>query len=166
MDYFMKIRIALGLCLVLGGGSISLRAADNPAQAAARAALIQKLNELDGPQTQSLPTTNTPSEAVVEQPGKSAGSVTETVPENAVTPQTAPVATTPAAAPVAVAPAKWPATLLLVFIALLLIALVVTLILLLKLRALKLRLQKDPAVMARAAEASRSHGSKRNSTGA
>ncbi|MGA2241034.1 MAG: hypothetical protein ABSH11_03225 [Verrucomicrobiota bacterium] len=181
----MKIRIALGLCVVLGAGSISLRAADNPAQAAARAALVQKLNQPDGPQTQSLPATNTPSEAVVEQPGKSSGSVTETVSEKAVTPQTAPVATAPVAAPAAVAPvpvapvvvspvavapaaaapAMSPVILLLVLIALLLIALVVMLILLLKLRALKLLLLKNPAVMARVAEASRSHGSKQNSTG-
>ena len=45
MDNFMKIRIALGLCVVLGAGFISVRAADTPAQAAARAALEQKLNQ-------------------------------------------------------------------------------------------------------------------------
>jgi hypothetical protein len=47
----MKIGIVLGLCILLGAGFISARAADNPAQAAARAALLQKLNELDHPQT-------------------------------------------------------------------------------------------------------------------
>jgi hypothetical protein len=45
----MKTGIFLGLCVVLGAGSISIRAADNPTQAAARAALVQKLNELDHP---------------------------------------------------------------------------------------------------------------------
>jgi hypothetical protein len=102
----MKIRVALGLCVVLGAGFISVRAADTPAQAAARVALEQKLNHPDDSPAQSLPATNTLSEAVVEQPGKSATTVTETVPEKAVTPQTTPVATTPLAAPAAVSPAE------------------------------------------------------------
>jgi hypothetical protein len=46
-----KTRIVLGLCVLLGAGFISVRAADNPAQAAARAALMQKLNKLDHPRT-------------------------------------------------------------------------------------------------------------------
>jgi hypothetical protein len=104
MDHFMKIRIALGLCAALGAGFTSLGAADNPAQAAARAALEHKLNQPANPQIRSLPATNTPPAAMVEQSPASAISVTEMVPETAVTPQTAPVATTPAAAPVAVAP--------------------------------------------------------------
>jgi len=45
----------LSLCVVLGAGFISVRAADNPAQAAARAALVQKLNELDHPQVPPTP---------------------------------------------------------------------------------------------------------------
>jgi hypothetical protein len=49
LNHFMKARIVLGLCVLLGAGFISARAADNPAQAAARAALEQKLNELDHP---------------------------------------------------------------------------------------------------------------------
>jgi hypothetical protein len=36
---------------VICAGFISARAQDNPAQAAARAALMEKMNELDGPQT-------------------------------------------------------------------------------------------------------------------
>jgi hypothetical protein len=47
----IKIRIVLGLCILLGAGFISARAADNPAQAAARAVLLQKLNDLDHAQT-------------------------------------------------------------------------------------------------------------------
>jgi hypothetical protein len=39
----------------LGLGFISARAADNPAQAASRAALLQKLNDLDHPRTLVLP---------------------------------------------------------------------------------------------------------------
>ena len=105
MENFMKNRIALGLCVVLSAGFISVRAADTPAQAAARVALEQKLNHPDDSPTQSLPATNTLSEAAVEQPAKSAATVAETVPEKAVTPQTAPVATTPVAAPAAVSPA-------------------------------------------------------------
>ena len=57
----MKTRILLGLCVFLGAGFISVRAADNPAQAAARAALVQKLNELDHPRTpQTLQTPRVP----------------------------------------------------------------------------------------------------------
>jgi hypothetical protein len=51
----MKTRILLGLCVFLGAGFISVRAADNPAQAAARAALEQKMNELDHPQIPPTP---------------------------------------------------------------------------------------------------------------
>jgi len=51
----MKTRIVLSLCILLGAGFISVRATDNPAQAAARAALLQKLNELDHPQTSVSP---------------------------------------------------------------------------------------------------------------
>jgi hypothetical protein len=51
----MKTTVILGLCILLGAGFISARAADNPAQAAARAALLQKLNELDHPQTSAPP---------------------------------------------------------------------------------------------------------------
>jgi len=108
MDNFTKIIIVLGLCLILGAGSISLSAADNPAQAAARAALLQKLNEPDGPHTRSLPATNPPSEAVVEQPAKPAKDTTETVPEKAEASPIASLATTPEAAPAAIAPAPAP----------------------------------------------------------
>ena len=51
----MKTKIVLGLFILLGAGFISARAADNPPQAAARAALLQKLNELDRPQTLQTP---------------------------------------------------------------------------------------------------------------
>jgi hypothetical protein len=177
MDNFMKIGIALGLCAVLSASFISVRAADTPAQAAARVALERMLNPSDDSQTRSLPATNTLSQAVVEQPGKSAATVTETVPEKAVTTQTTPGATTPVAAPAAVAPAAVspaaasatvshvivvpaavsPATvaptmsfliLWLLFLSLLLILFVIVLVLLLKLRALKLQLLKHPNVMA------------------
>ncbi|MGA2788587.1 MAG: hypothetical protein ABSF60_13780 [Verrucomicrobiota bacterium] len=51
----MKTGILLGLCVVLGAGSISIRAADNPAQAVARAALEQKMNKLDHPPVPPAP---------------------------------------------------------------------------------------------------------------
>jgi hypothetical protein len=163
MDNSMKIRVFLGLCVVLGAGFISVRAADTPAQAAARAALEQMLNRPDDSQTQSLPATNTLSKAVVEQRGKPATSVTETILAKAVTPQTAPVATTPVPVPatvgsVAVAPAAVsraavsPTTpfllLSLLFLSLLLILLLIMSLLMLKLRALKLLLLKHPAIVA------------------
>jgi hypothetical protein len=100
----MKIRIFLGLCVVLGASFISVRAADNPAQAAARVALEQKMNELDNAQALlAVPVTH--STVVVKQSGQSAANVTGTVSEKAVTPQTAPAPATPVAAPAAVAPA-------------------------------------------------------------
>jgi hypothetical protein len=101
MGNFMKTKIFVGLCVALCANFISVRADDTGAQAAARAALEQKLNELDSSQTQPPPAPVATSEAVVAQPGKSATNVTGTVPANAVTPQTAPAATIPVAAPAA-----------------------------------------------------------------
>jgi hypothetical protein len=98
------IQFILGLCVVLGVSSISVRAADNPAQAAARVALEQKMNELDRLQT-PLPVPVTLSKAMLEQPGESAAKETGTVSVKAVTPQTAPVPTTPVAASAALVPA-------------------------------------------------------------
>ena len=100
------IQLILGLCVVLGVSAISVQANDNPAQAAARVALEQKMYELDHPQTLPLLAQVTRSEAVVkQQPGKSAANVTGTVAEKTVTPQTTPAPITPVAAPAAVAPA-------------------------------------------------------------
>jgi competence protein ComGC len=67
------IQLILGLCVILGVSAISVRANDNPAQAAARVALEQKIYELDHAQTLPLLAQVTRSEAVVkQQPGKSA----------------------------------------------------------------------------------------------
>jgi hypothetical protein len=189
MDNFTKIRIALLLCLALGAGSISLRAIDTPAQAAARAALMQTLIQPDNPQTRSQPTTNTPAAVAVGQPAESAAAATALVSETAANPQISSRETTPASpTPVAnaaiiftdpspltvAAPAVHPAakdspsatpgispvTLLLALIGLLLVALVVMVVLLLKLRSLKLMLLKNPTVMARTAEAARRRDAK------
>jgi hypothetical protein len=101
----MRIRIFLGLCVILGTSFISVRAADTPAQAVARVALLQKMYELDNAQTPPPLLLVAASKAVVKQPGKSAANVTGKVAEKVVTPQTAPAPTTPVAAPAAVAPA-------------------------------------------------------------
>jgi hypothetical protein len=101
----MTIRIFLGLCVILGASFISVHAGDTPAQAATRAALLQKMNELDNAQTPPPPVLVASSKAVVKQPGKSAANVTGTVAEKTVTPQTTPAPITPVAAPAAVAPA-------------------------------------------------------------
>jgi hypothetical protein len=84
--HFMKTTTFVGLCVALGASFFSVRANDTPAQAAARAALEQKLNELDHSQTPPPLAPGTPSGTVVEQPGKSTTNVTETVPAKAVTP--------------------------------------------------------------------------------
>jgi hypothetical protein len=78
--------------------SISASADDNPAQAAARAALEQKFKQLDNSQAPG-----TPSGAVLVQPGQFATSLADTVPAKRVTTQASSTATTPAAAPVATA---------------------------------------------------------------
>ena len=101
----VTIRIFLGLCVILGASFISVRAGDTPAQAAARVALLQKMNELDNAQTPPPPVLVASSKAVVKQPGKSAANETGTLAEKAVTSQTTPAPITPVAAPAAVAPA-------------------------------------------------------------
>jgi len=88
---------------------ISVRADDTPVQAAARAALEQKLNELDTTQTQAPPVLVTPSGAVVVQPDKSATNVTRTVPAKTVTSPTAPAKTTSATKAVPAASRTTPA---------------------------------------------------------
>jgi hypothetical protein len=106
MNNVMKTGIYFGLWLAFVAGFISVRADDNAAQAAARAALEQNLKELD-----HSPASGTPSGAALVQPGQSATYVTDTVPPKGVTPQTSSAATTPVAAPVATAaPIKTPST--------------------------------------------------------
>ncbi|MGA2788590.1 MAG: hypothetical protein ABSF60_13795 [Verrucomicrobiota bacterium] len=173
MDNLRKIRIALGLCVVLGAGFISTYAADTPAQAAARVALERILNQPDNLPAQSPPQTNTLSKAVVEQPVASANNAIEPVPDKGVIPQPAPVAApvavvpvefapaavspaaiapaaaspmraVPAAAPALPFPMLWGLLLLL-----LLISFVIMSVLLLKLRQVKLMLLKHPNVAAR-----------------
>ena len=51
----MKITNYVGLCVAIGASFISVRASDTPAQAAARAALEQKLNDLGHSQTEPAP---------------------------------------------------------------------------------------------------------------
>lgn len=80
--------------LVLAAGSISVRAEDNPAQAAARVALAKKLFELGQPPAQQ-PTQSPPSwdsGAVAGSPAKSTNHSTETVAPKTPTPLPAPAA--------------------------------------------------------------------------
>ena len=137
LDDFMKIRIVLGLFIVLGASCASVRAADNPAQAAARVILEQKLSQPDAWDPQPLtPVATTPSVAVARQPVKAAGNVTGTVFEKAMTPQTVQAPTTPVAAPAApaaVASVVASPDLLLLMMSLLIISFLTTSFLLLKL---------------------------------
>ena len=79
---------AVGIC----ASFISVRAQDTPVQAAARAALEQKMKELDAPQTQAPPVVVTSPGAVKVQPNQP---TTKTVPAKATAPAT--TATIPAA---------------------------------------------------------------------
>jgi len=147
------IQFILGLCVVLAVSAISVQANDNPAQAAARVALEQKIYELDHAQTLPSPVQVTRSEAVVKQPFKYAASVTGTISQKAVTPQTAPASATPVAASVAVAPvAVAPAAVASVAVApvavaprmlILLLSLLILACIILSLLLLKLRLQNS-----------------------
>ncbi len=130
------IQLILGLCVVLGVSSISVRAADNLAQAAARVAMEQKMSELD--QSQALlavPVTR--SKAVVEQPGSPAASLTGTVSKKVATPQivlasATPVAASAVVAPTAAAPAAVAPHSLILLLSLLILACFILSLLLLK----------------------------------
>ncbi|MGA2279816.1 MAG: hypothetical protein ABSG80_05890 [Verrucomicrobiota bacterium] len=157
LNNFVKNRISLSFSLslgvVLGAAFISVRAADNPAQAAARVALEQKMYELDHRQSPP-PIPVTPSAAVMAQ---SAASATRTVSAKTVTPQTTAPPTTPAAAPApvapadvapavavsaAVAPAMSPRIVSPLIVSFFIASLLIVSFLLLKLRQLKLKLRE------------------------
>jgi hypothetical protein len=129
-----SIQFILGLCVVLGVSAISVRAADNPAQAAARVALEQKMYELDHPQTLLPPVRVTRSEVVVKQPVQYAANVTGTVSQKAVTPQTAPAPTTPVTAPAIGALVAGAPHMSFLILSLLILACIISSLLLLKLR--------------------------------
>ena len=129
-----SIQFILGLCVVLGLSAITVRAADNPAQAAARVALEQKIYELDHPQTLLPPVRVTRSEAAVKQPVQYAANVTGTVSTKAVTPQTAPAPATPVTAPAIGALAAGAPHMSFLILSLLILVCIISSLLLLKLR--------------------------------
>jgi len=97
---FMKARYFFGLSVALVASLASVSADDTPAQAVARAALVQKMDALDNPQTQPSP--DTASGTTVAPTGGSATNATNAFPAKAVAPETASAASTPVTAPVAV----------------------------------------------------------------
>jgi hypothetical protein len=98
----MKTSIIFGLMVTFFAGCFSVHASDTPAQAAARAALEQKLKELDDPQAESVPAP--PLRLVVATPARAATNVSVPLPIKAVVIQSPSV---PAAKiPVAVAAAS------------------------------------------------------------
>ncbi len=99
----MKTKILAGLFLVLATSMIPAFAADNPSQAAARAALVKKLFELNPPPAQTPPRWNTG--AAVVGSDKSTNPPIESVATKAEPPQPAPAATNLPAAPVKEVPA-------------------------------------------------------------
>jgi len=105
----MKNSILIGMCIALGAGILSVRAADTPVQAAARAALLQNLNKVDLPQAQPPPESNAPSMTAAAQPAQTVTNavtnVTATVPDQAAPPATASPITRPEAAAAATVPA-------------------------------------------------------------
>jgi len=137
------IQLILGLCVVLGVSAISVQANDNPAQAAARVALEQKMYELDHAQTLPPPVQVTRSEAVVKQPVKYAANVTGTVSPKAVTPQTTPASATPEAASAAVASVAVAPAAVAPHMSILLLSLVTLVCIISSLLLLKFRLQNS-----------------------
>ena len=109
LNRFMKHKIFLGLCVVLGAGFISALAADNPAQAVCRAVLDQKLKQPNAWEPQPLTEeTSLPAVAMVASSVKPVASIARTASVKAAALQTAPVPITRSAAPVmtATAPAS------------------------------------------------------------
>ena len=181
MDNSMKIRIALTLCIILGTNLTSFGATDNPAQAAARAALEKRLYPMTDLQPQPSPATNPPAGISAPSSGKSITATTPAAPEKtpavapapvpAIPPITTPAVSRPAVvSPVAVVPAAVvPAAIVpaapaaaehssspfvvlsFVLMTLLFLSLLIVSFLLLKLRALKFLLLQHPAVVARKA---------------
>ena len=96
----MKNRIFIVWCVALVAGGVSVRADDTPDQAAARAALEQKMEELDHSPAQPPPDTNS-----VTAMATPAGSITNTIPAATAVAPAAPMETVPAAAPATEVPA-------------------------------------------------------------
>jgi DNA polymerase III gamma/tau subunit len=103
-DKLIKIAIFSSLCIMLGASLISVRAADNPAQAAARMAVEQKFNELDS-QTVLPDASVAPSPAVVQAVAKPEASVAVYEKAMDAQTQTAPAPADPVTASVVADPA-------------------------------------------------------------
>ena len=99
----MKARILVVLCAALVASCLSVNADDTPDQAAARAALKQKISELDHPQARSPADTN--SVAVAAKPAQSTTNATHAASATAAAPRTTPAKTIPVAAPATKVPA-------------------------------------------------------------
>ncbi|MEI7535302.1 MAG: hypothetical protein WCK57_13120 [Verrucomicrobiae bacterium] len=99
----MKMCVFIGLLFLVVASSLSVRAVDNPAQAAARAALEQKLQALETPPAN--PPTALPPKIVAPPIAPAATSVTVAVP---ITKPTPPAAIPPAAPPVTPRPKATP----------------------------------------------------------
>lgn len=102
----MKTRILTGLCIAFMAAFISVRAEDNHDQAAARAALEQKMYELNHPGTQPSADTNSATTTVV-QPVEPVTNATGTASAPAVSPRAAPAKTISEPALAAEVPAKF-----------------------------------------------------------
>jgi hypothetical protein len=102
-------KFSLWICALALGGALAVHAQDNPAQAAARAALQQKMNELDANPSASVPSAYAPASAPTAPavvPEVAPAAVAPVAPATAIeaTPtDAAPVVETPA--PAATAPA-------------------------------------------------------------
>jgi ribonuclease E len=99
----MKNRIFIVWCIALVAGGVSVRADDTPDQAAARAALEQKMEELDHSPAQPPPDTNSVTAMVT--PAGSTTNATNTIPAATAAAPAAPMETIPAAAPATEVPA-------------------------------------------------------------
>ena len=99
----MKISVFIGLLFLVVASCLSVRAVDNPAQAAARAVLEQKLQALETPPVQ--PPTALPPKIVAPPIAPAATNLTITVPITKPRPPAAIPPTTPPAVAIKVTPA-------------------------------------------------------------
>ena len=118
LNRFIKSRITLSLCIVLGTGFVPVQAADNAAQAACRAVLEQKLKQANAwdpqPLTEAADASAVATAAPAGKPAVSVASMAGTASTRTTTPQktvtasasqaTAPVPAAPTLASVASAP--------------------------------------------------------------
>jgi len=101
----MKKIILMGICITLGAASVTVRATDTPVQAAARAALMQRLNKVSFSSNEPTTDSNAPAGSVAAEPGQTVTNAPATISNPPARPPTASEVTTPVRPSTPVVPA-------------------------------------------------------------